>query len=162
MDCFAALAMTSSPHTASPPRRNAPEALINLPPKEGVGNAGCPLHPQPRVRFALVKSTRVNEYTGITRRSRTQWFYDLFRALPGDRALLPPSPADMVLSKPGRADLTSANLTPASGRQDHTTSPHATTSLVRSLCDRSQAVKPALQPFARKTLPRPPHPTPRP
>src|ERR1700716_1295217 len=65
-----------------------------------------------------------------------------------------------VLSKPGRADLTSANLTPASGRQDHTTSPHATTSLVRSLCDRSQAVKPALQPFARKTLPRPPHPIP--
>src|SRR6267378_3425199 len=52
-----------------------------------------------------------------------------------------------VLSKPGRADSTSANLTPASGRQDHTTSPYATTSLVRSLCDRSQAVKPALQPF---------------
>jgi hypothetical protein len=118
---------------------------MNPSPKEGVGNAGCPLHPQPRVRFALVKSTRVNEYTGITRRSRTQWFYDLFRALPGDRALLPPSPADMVLSKPGRADLTSANLTPASGRQDHTTSPYATTSLVRSLCDRSQAVKPALR-----------------
>src|SRR3977135_234764 len=65
-----------------------------------------------------------------------------------------------VLSKPGRADSTSANLTPASGRQDHTTSPYATTSLVRSLCDRSQAVKPALQPFARKTLPRPPHPHP--
>src|ERR1700716_3165732 len=38
-----------------------------------------------------------------------------------------------VLSKPGRADLTSANLTPASGRQDHTTSPYAATSLVRSL-----------------------------
>ena len=30
-----------------------------------------------------------------------------------------------VLSLPGRADLTSANLTPASGRQDHTTSPSA-------------------------------------
>src|SRR6266567_2108921 len=56
-------------------RREAPEALMNFPPKEGVGNAGCPLHPQPRVRFALVESTRVNEYTGITRRSRTQWFY---------------------------------------------------------------------------------------
>jgi len=54
--------------------RNAPEALMNLSPKEGVGNAWCPLHPQPRVRFALVESTRVNEYTGITRHSRTQWF----------------------------------------------------------------------------------------
>src|SRR6266853_2946247 len=35
--------------------------------------------------------TSNNEYTGITRHSRTQWFYGLFRALPGDRALLPPS-----------------------------------------------------------------------
>jgi hypothetical protein len=37
------------------------------------------------------KHTSNNEYPGITRRSRTQWFYDLFRALPGDRAVLPPS-----------------------------------------------------------------------
>jgi hypothetical protein len=47
---------------------------LNFPPKEGVGNAGCPLHPQPRVHFVVVERTRVNEYTGITRRSRTQWF----------------------------------------------------------------------------------------
>ena len=32
-------------------RRDAPEFCINLPPKEGVGNAGCPLHPQPRVQI---------------------------------------------------------------------------------------------------------------
>src|SRR5882724_2945933 len=52
----------------------------------------------------------------------------------------------MSLSKPGWADLNSANLTPASGRQDHTTSPYAATSLVRSLGDRSQAFRqPALQ-----------------
>src|SRR5713226_5482829 len=70
---FAALAMTPK-HTFTSSRRDAPEALMNLPPKEGVGNAGCPLHPQPRVRLALVKITRVNEYTGITRHSRTQWF----------------------------------------------------------------------------------------
>jgi hypothetical protein len=112
---------------------------LSFRPLEGVGNAGCPLHPQPRVRFALVKSTRVNEYTGITRRSRTQWFYSLCRALPGDRALLPPSSTDMVLSKPGWADLTSANLTPASGRQDHTILLSAATSFVSSRFDRSQA-----------------------
>src|SRR3979490_1873870 len=41
--------------------------------------------------------------------------------------------ADMFLSNAGWADLNSANLTPASGRQDHTTSPYAATSLVRSL-----------------------------
>src|SRR3989440_4949686 len=50
-----------------------------------------------------------------------------------------------VASAPGWADTTSANLTPASGRQDHTTSPYAATSLVRALCDRSQAFRPALQ-----------------
>jgi hypothetical protein len=30
-------------------QRDAPELCMNDPPKEGVGNAGCPLHPQPRV-----------------------------------------------------------------------------------------------------------------
>jgi hypothetical protein len=48
--------------------------------------------------------------------------YGLLRALPGDRALLPPSSAENV----------SANLTPASKRQDHTTSPSAISTLVRS------------------------------
>jgi hypothetical protein len=32
-------------------------------PKEGVGNAGCPLHPRPRVHFVLVESTRVTTST---------------------------------------------------------------------------------------------------
>ena len=73
MDCFASLAMTSK-HTFTLSPRNAPEPLMNLPPKEGVGNAGCPLHPRPRVHLVLVERTRVNEYPGITRRSRTQWF----------------------------------------------------------------------------------------
>src|SRR3979409_231510 len=113
--------MSNSRHTFAPSPRDAPEALMNLPPKEGVGNAGCPLHPRPRVHFVLVERTRVTTSTpespGIPARNG---FNGLFRALPGDRALLPPSSADMVLSKPGRADLTSANLTPASGRQDHT------------------------------------------
>jgi hypothetical protein len=50
-----------------------------------------------------------------------------------------------VLSKPGWADLTSANLTPASGRQDHTTSPYATSSLVRVLLTAHRFKEPALQ-----------------
>ena len=49
---IASLAMTSK-RAFTPPRREAPEALINLPPKEGVGNAGCPWHPQPRVRLLI-------------------------------------------------------------------------------------------------------------
>src|SRR6266851_1562335 len=91
--------------------------------------------------------TSNNEYPGITRRSRTQWFYGLFRALPGDRALLPPSPCGLkVLSSPVEPNEPPQDLTPASRRQDHTTSPSAATSLVRSLGDRSQAFRqPALQ-----------------
>src|SRR6266849_2823665 len=109
-------------------------------PMEGVGNAGCPLHPRSRVHLVVVERTRVTTSTpespGIPARNG---FNGFLRALPGDRALLPPSLSGYVLSKPGWADLNSANLTPASGRQDHTTSPYAATSLVRSLCNRSQA-----------------------
>src|ERR1700736_4494586 len=47
--------------------------------------------------------------------------YGLFRALPGDRAFLPPSSPRSLLPR---------NLTPASGRQDHTASPSATTAFV--------------------------------
>ena len=65
-----------------------------------------------------------------------------------------------VLSVPGRADKTSANLTPASGRQDHTILPSAAIVSRQRAVVRSQAFRPALRPFARKTLPRPPHPVP--
>ena len=56
------------------------------------------------------------------------------------------------MSKPGRADLNSANLTPASGRQDHTTSPYAATSFVRSLGDRSRtsSTRPAIPSPAKR------------
>src|SRR6266481_299948 len=90
-----------NPDTTSPSRRNAPEALIYLPPKEGVGNAGCPLHPRPRVHFVLVERTRVTTSTpespGIPARNG---FNGLFRALPGDRACLPPSSADIGCLSP--------------------------------------------------------------
>src|SRR5713226_10371006 len=106
------------------------------------------MHPRSRVHFVLVERTRVTTSTpkspGIPARNG---FNGFLRALLGDRALLPPSPTDMFLSKPGWADLNSANLTPASGRQDHTTSPYATTSFVSSPFDRSRAFRqPALQP----------------
>src|SRR5258706_16079353 len=66
-----------------------------------------------------------------------------------------------VLSKPGRADFTSANLTPASGRQDHTTSPSASqASLVSVLLIAHKSFDSPCDPIARKTLPRPLHPVP--
>src|SRR5258705_7811605 len=54
----------------------------------------------------VIKNTRVSHhrYTGITRHSRTQWFYGLLRDLPGDQACLTPSSALLL-----------ADLTPASG-----------------------------------------------
>src|SRR5712691_5768125 len=44
---IAALAMTIKRAFAAS-QRNALESCMNLPPLEGVGNAGCPLHPQRR------------------------------------------------------------------------------------------------------------------
>src|SRR6266567_4563567 len=89
---------------------------MNLPPLEGVGNAGCPWHPRPRVHLVVVERTRVTTSTpespDVPARNG---FNGFLRALPGDRALLPPSPTDMFLSKPGWADSNTANLTPASG-----------------------------------------------
>src|SRR5216684_3310729 len=105
--------------------------------------------------------TSNNEYTGITRHSRTQWFYGLCRALPGDRALLPPSSAEQGFVTARSGQQNSANLTPASGRQDHTILPSAATFLVSVLFDRSRIPEnPPCHLIARKTLPRPPHPVP--
>src|SRR3977135_4114880 len=138
---------TLAADTRSTAPRNAPEALMNLPPKEGVGNAGCPLHPAASCALVVVERTRVTTSTpespGIPARNG---FNGFLRALPGDRALLPPSPCGLkVLSSPVEPNEPPQDLTPASRRQDHTTSPYAATSLVRSLGDRSQAFRqPAL------------------
>src|SRR5437899_6087156 len=160
MDCFAALAMTSR-HNFTPSPHDAPEALMNLSPKEGVGNAGCPLHPRPRVHLVVVERTRVTTSTpespGIPARNGFTTYFVLssVTGLVCHRRL-----RTNVASAPGWTDTTSANLTPASGRQDHTTSPSAATSLVRTLVDHSRAHHPPCDALARKTLPRPPHPCP--
>ena len=68
------------------------------------------------------KRTRAYRFSGGNPAFPAQWFYGFLRALLGDRALLPPSPPRSLLLE---------NLTPASGRRDHTTSPSA---LARSSC----------------------------
>src|SRR5665647_1152886 len=80
-----------------------------------------PLDLYARVRFFVHVCTRAYRFSGGSPAFPAQWFYGLYRVLPGDRAFLPPSPA-----------LLGANLTPASGRQDHTTSPSASGALVFS------------------------------
>ena len=63
---------------------------------EGAGNAGCPSHPQPRVR--KIKSTRASHhrFTGFTQHSLRNGFNGFLRALLGDRACLPPSSAKVA------------------------------------------------------------------
>src|SRR4030081_1716520 len=40
-------------------RRDAPELCMSLRPTEGVGNAGCPLHPQPRAQSVVTHTSVV-------------------------------------------------------------------------------------------------------
>src|ERR1700754_2591739 len=71
--------------------------------------------------------------TGYIRHSPRNGFNGFLRALSGDRAFLSPSSLRSLLLK---------NLTPASRRQDHTTSPSASA------------------PFVSRAPSRPPHPAP--
>jgi hypothetical protein len=89
---------------------------------EGAGKTGCALHPRSRVQNAHSKNA--HEHTGSAetlRPSLRSGFNGFLRALPGDRAFLPPSPSRKNFRE---------NLTPASGCQDHTTSPSASVSFV--------------------------------
>ncbi len=83
---------------------------------EGAGNAGCALHPRSRVPIVLRKAHTSIQGSGGSPTSPAQWLYGLYRALPGGAGLLSPSSLRSLLLK---------NLTPASRRQDHTTSPYA-------------------------------------
>src|SRR6476661_8955355 len=75
-----------------------------------------------RSRACSVESTRVSHHgrTGITGIPARNGFNGFLRDLPGDRACLSPSPALLL-----------ADLTPASRRQDHTTSPSASARFVK-------------------------------
>ena len=78
------------------------------------------MRPKPRVRNKKAHERSHHGHTGNHPAFPAQWFYGFLRALPGDRACLSPSSAELY----------SANLTPASRRQDHTTSPSASSALV--------------------------------
>src|SRR3954452_21967620 len=104
---------------------------------EGAGKAGRSSHPQPRVQNKKAHERSHHRFAEFTRPSLRNGFNGLLRALPGDRALLPPSSSGNLRK----------NLTPASGRQDHTTSPSASASFVELA-------------IASLMLPRPSHPVP--
>jgi len=105
---------------------------------EGVGNAGCATHPQPRVRNKTKHTSVVTaRFAGITRHSRTQWFYGLFRALPGDEFVLSPSSANIAcLSPVGPTHLREFNT--SNGCQNHTALPYAESICRLRAVDRSR------------------------
>src|SRR5882672_4457639 len=90
-----------SKRTLTTSQRDAPEALMNLPPLRGRGERRMPVAPAASCALVVIESTRVTTSTpespGIPARNG---FNGFLRALPGDRALLPPSPSGYVLSNP--------------------------------------------------------------
>ena len=115
-------------------------------PKEGVGNAGCPLHPRSRVHFVLVERTRVTTSTpespGVPARNG---FNGLCRALPGDRALLPPSPRGCRFVTARLGQQNSAKLDASVGASGpHDFAVRSNISRQRAV-DRSQVVRLALR-----------------
>src|SRR5713226_10431806 len=66
MDCFASLAMTLLQfqiHVRDLATQCARALQKSSAPKEGVGNAGCPLHPRSRVHLVVVERTRATTST---------------------------------------------------------------------------------------------------
>jgi hypothetical protein len=58
---------------------------------EGAGKTGCPPHPQPHVQLKKHTGVVATGGVGSVRPSLRSGFNGLLRALPGDRAFLPPS-----------------------------------------------------------------------
>src|SRR5437899_1432961 len=85
---------TDPSHAFSFPRHVFARAFANslsLLRTEGAGNAGCALHPRSRVPKCVKKAHTSIQGSGGSPTSPAQWLYGLLRALPGERALLPPS-----------------------------------------------------------------------
>src|SRR5256885_16296062 len=66
-------------------------SYVLTPKTEGAGNAGCALHPRSRVPKVRKKAHTSIQVSGGSPTSPAQWLYGLLRALPGERAFLPPS-----------------------------------------------------------------------
>jgi hypothetical protein len=99
-------------------------ALRRLPPsekQEGAGKAGCALHPRSRVQTCTKKRTRAYRFSGGNPAFPAQWFTAYSALSPVTGLSCHRHPREVLLP---------ANLTPASGCQDHTASPSARVTLV--------------------------------
>jgi hypothetical protein len=135
-----------SKRTFATSRRDAPEALRLSLALRGRGERRMPLAP---AASCALGSGRTHTSIRVPRNHPTfphaMILTVSFELSPVTTLVCHRRPRTNVVPKPGRADITSANLTPASGRQDHTTSPYAATSLVRSLLTAHGFKEPALR-----------------
>jgi len=149
MDCFAALAMTPK-HAfalATPCARGVDESYA----QRGRGERRMPVATRGLVCTCSgrthTSTTSTPESPDVPARNG----FKRFPSYPGDRALLPPSPCGLkVLSSPVEPNEPPQDLTPASRRQDHTTSPSASSAVVLHAANRSRrAIRPALASHAQ-------------
>src|SRR5450759_2599353 len=116
-------------------------------PHGGRGECRVPVAPAASCAIVVIERTRVTTSTPESPDIPARNGFTAYVALsPVTELFCHRRLADIVLSKPGWADATPQDLTPASGRQDHTILPYAATSLVRSLGNRSQISRSALRP----------------
>jgi hypothetical protein len=109
-------------------RRDAPGVLLETLPSKNRGRREDRMRAAPAVSRAMcIKEccTRAYRFSGEHPAFPAQWLYGLLRARPGDR---------LSCHHHSRRTFVPVHLTPAPGRQAHTTSPYAQAALVsRSL-----------------------------
>jgi hypothetical protein len=128
-------------------------AFISRPHQRAWGMPGARCTRSLVCKVLVAHECRHHRSTGITRHSRTRVVLAAYVVCHRHQRI-------KVLSLPGRADKTSANLTPACGASGpHDFAVRSNISRQHAV-DRSQAHHPPCDPIAHKTLPRPPHPTP--
>src|SRR4030088_2554997 len=130
---------------------------------EGVGNAGCPLHPQPRAQSVMVAHEcshhRSTGTPGIPTRNGFTAYFVLSPAT--NSSCHRHQRIKVCLSPVGPTRL--RQLDTSNGCQDHTALPSAATSFVCApLITHGSFANPPCDHIARPTPPRPPHPIPRP
>jgi hypothetical protein len=128
-----------------PAARYARVVCERFAPKEIRGRGECRVPVAPAASRAVKKGTRVSHhrFTGTPGIPARNGFNGFLRALPGDRAWLSPSSRGYGWPDPVGPTSPPRDLTPASRRQDHTTSPSAA-SISRQLLI-AHGPKPALR-----------------
>jgi hypothetical protein len=114
VDCFASLAMTVVVASLLAMTARLRDLAARFRPSfassfaalrtEGAGNAGRSMHPQPRVRMKKAHEHSHHGHTGNNPAFPAQWFYGLYRALPGDEFLFVTVTRGLRFCLPGRAD----------------------------------------------------------